>query len=141
MKYGKEIVLLALAAFAALAGAAMGEDYAFRAHMWVLFFALAGGTLVLMGNVSWAPATSPASIPLRSDEDERYLDGPIRYGAIATVFWAGVGLLVGVIVAVQLAFPQFNFEPWFTFGRVRPLHTSAVIFRSEERRVGKGCIA
>src|SRR5690606_4855321 len=128
MKYGKEIVLLAVAAFAALAGAALGEDYAFRAHMWVLFFALTGGTLVLLQNVSWAPASAAATIPLRSDGTERYMDGPIRYGVIATVFWAVIGLLVGVVVALQLAFPQLNVEPWLTFGRVRPLHTSAVVF-------------
>jgi cytochrome c oxidase cbb3-type subunit I len=57
-----------------------------------------------------------------------YMDGPIRYGVIATMFWAIVGLLVGVVIAAQLAWPQLNLEPWFTFGRVRPLHTSAVIF-------------
>lgn len=127
MKYGKEIVLLPLAAFAALAGAALGADSAFRAHMWVLFFALAGGTIVLMRNISWAESNA-AAIPLRSDEAETYMDGPIRYGAIATVFWAVVGLAVGVFVALQLAYPQLNFEPFLTFGRLRPLHTSAVIF-------------
>ena len=56
------------------------------------------------------------------------MDEPIRYGAIATMFWGVVGLLVGVVVALQLAFPDLNIEPWFNFGRMRPLHTSAVIF-------------
>jgi cytochrome c oxidase cbb3-type subunit 1 len=36
--------------------------------------------------------------------------------------------LVGVVVAFQLAYPDLNIEPWFNFGRMRPLHTSAVIF-------------
>jgi hypothetical protein len=39
-----------------------------------------------------------------------------------------VGFLVGVVIALQLAFPDVNFEPWLNFGRMRPLHTSAVIF-------------
>jgi cytochrome c oxidase cbb3-type subunit 1 len=52
----------------------------------------------------------------------------IRWGVIATVFWGVAGFLVGVVIAFQLAYPQINLEPWFNFGRMRPLHTSAVIF-------------
>ncbi|MFT3682165.1 MAG: cytochrome-c oxidase, cbb3-type subunit I [Ferruginibacter sp.] len=49
--------------------------------------------------------------------------------AIATVFWGAVGMLVGVLIAFQLAFPVLNFNlPFTTFGRLRPLHTNAVIF-------------
>ncbi|MGC4234843.1 MAG: cbb3-type cytochrome c oxidase subunit I, partial [Niabella sp.] len=49
--------------------------------------------------------------------------------AIATVTWGVVGMLVGVLAAFQLAFPVLNFGLEFTtFGRVRPLHTNAVIF-------------
>ncbi len=52
-----------------------------------------------------------------------------RNFAIATVVWGAVGMLVGVIAAFQLAFPALNFGLSFTtFGRVRPLHTNAVIF-------------
>ena len=58
----------------------------------------------------------------------RYDDDPVRWGVLATMFWALVGLLAGVFIASQLAFPQLNIEPYFNFGRVRPLHTSAVIF-------------
>ena len=47
---------------------------------------------------------------------------------IATMFWGLAGLLAGVFIAAQLAFPQLNFEPYLNFGRLRPLHTSAVIF-------------
>src|SRR5690606_17306946 len=57
-----------------------------------------------------------------------YLDGVVRYGAIATMFWGVVGFLVGVVVALQLAWPDLNIAPWFNFGRMRPLHTSAVVF-------------
>ena len=58
----------------------------------------------------------------------RYDDDPIRWGVLATMMWALVGLLAGVFIASQLAFPQLNIEPYFNFGRVRPLHTSSVIF-------------
>ncbi len=61
-------------------------------------------------------------------DDTGYMDEPIRYGVIATVFWGVVGLLVGVVVALQLAFPDLAIGPWFNFGRMRPLHTSAVVF-------------
>ena len=59
------------------------------------------------------------------------MDGPIRYGVIATAFWGVVGFLAGTYIAFQLAFPALNIEwaqPYANFGRLRPLHTSAVIF-------------
>lgn len=60
---------------------------------------------------------------------ESYVDGPIRAMAVATLFWGIVGFLVGVVVASQLAFPLLNLDlEWTTFGRLRPVHTSAVIF-------------
>ncbi len=53
----------------------------------------------------------------------------VRQFAIMTVVWGVVGMLVGVIIAAQLAFPALNFDvPWLTYGRLRPLHTNAVIF-------------
>ena len=49
--------------------------------------------------------------------------------AFATVLWGAVGMLVGVIAAFQLAFPVLNFNlSYTTFGRIRPIHTNAVIF-------------
>ena len=55
----------------------------------------------------------------------------VRQFAIMTVVWGIVGMLVGVIVAAQLFAPALdlsNIGPWFHFGRLRPLHTNAVIF-------------
>ena len=49
------------------------------------------------------------------------------FGA-ASFIWGLVGMLVGIIMAIQLVYPSFNLGPWFTFGRLRPLHTNAVIF-------------
>ena len=57
------------------------------------------------------------------------VEGPIRAVVIATVFWGVVGFLVGVLIASELAWPLLNLDlEWTTFGRLRPLHTSAVIF-------------
>ena len=58
-----------------------------------------------------------------------YVEGPIRAFAIATAFWGVVGFLVGVVIALQLAFPLLNLDlEWTSFGRLRPVHTSAMIF-------------
>ncbi len=74
-----------------------------------------------------------AVIRRRDDADLRdqtkYFDGPIKVATIAAVFWGIAGFLVGDVIAWQLAFPVLNFDlPWTNFGRLRPLHTSAVIF-------------
>jgi cytochrome c oxidase cbb3-type subunit I len=128
MKYPVETIAVSLAALLALLGAAFARDDVFQTHMWVAFFALSLGAVMLLRQTSYAAATAPANIPLRDNGDTAYMDGPIRYGVIATMFWAIVGLLVGVAIAAQLAWPELNFEPWFNFGRMRPLHTSAVVF-------------
>ncbi len=53
----------------------------------------------------------------------------VRQFAIMTVFWGVVGMFLGVFIAAQLAWPSLNFDlPWLSFGRLRPLHTNAVIF-------------
>ncbi len=54
----------------------------------------------------------------------------VRKFSLMTVVWGVVGMLVGVIIACQLAFPSVFYTdlPWLTFGRLRPLHTNAVIF-------------
>jgi len=53
----------------------------------------------------------------------------VKQFAIATVVWGVVGMLVGVIIAAQLAWPALNLDvAWLSYGRLRPLHTNAVIF-------------
>ncbi len=53
----------------------------------------------------------------------------VRQFAVMTVVWGIVGMLVGVLIAAQLAWPALNLDlPWTSFGRLRPLHTNAVIF-------------
>jgi len=58
-----------------------------------------------------------------------YNERVIRLFVIATIFWGVAAFLVGVYIALELAFPVLNLDlPWTTFGRLRPLHTSAAIF-------------
>jgi len=58
-----------------------------------------------------------------------YNDAVVRQFAVMTVVWGVVGMLVGVLLAAQLMWPALNFDvPWLTYGRLRPLHTNAVIF-------------
>ncbi len=62
-------------------------------------------------------------------ETVSYDDKIVRLFIIATILWGVIGMLVGVVIASQLTFPILNFDlPWLTFGRLRPLHTNAVIF-------------
>src|SRR5438477_8509438 len=58
-----------------------------------------------------------------------YTDESVRGFALAAVLWGVVGMLVGVVIAAQLAFPDLTYGiPWLSYGRLRPLHTNAVIF-------------
>jgi cytochrome c oxidase cbb3-type subunit I len=58
-----------------------------------------------------------------------YEDDVVRWFALAAVLWGVVGMLVGVVIAAQLAWPELNLGiPWLSYGRLRPLHTNAVIF-------------
>jgi cytochrome c oxidase cbb3-type subunit I/II len=61
-------------------------------------------------------------------ETLRYDDATVRRFVTATIVWGAVGMLVGLWIALQLALPALNVAPYFTFGRLRPLHTNAVIF-------------
>ncbi|WP_416243038.1 cytochrome-c oxidase, cbb3-type subunit I [Azospira sp. APE16] len=63
-----------------------------------------------------------------SETQSTYNYKVVRQFAIMTVVWGIVGMLVGVIIAAQLVWPELNLGPWLTYGRLRPLHTNAVIF-------------
>jgi cytochrome c oxidase cbb3-type subunit 1 len=59
----------------------------------------------------------------------RYNYKVVRQFAVMSVVWGVVGMLVGVVIAAQLMWPEVNFGiPWLSYGRLRPLHTNAVIF-------------
>ncbi|MEL6283559.1 MAG: cbb3-type cytochrome c oxidase subunit I, partial [Pseudomonadota bacterium] len=112
-----EMLLLSAGSFIALYAASQARDDVYFVHM--LIFAAAGLFFI------WRALSVEREVPTEAS----YMDGVVRAGVIATVFWGVVGFLVGLVIALQLAYPQLNFDlPWTTFGRLRPLHTSAVIF-------------
>jgi len=115
-----------LCAFVGLIMASRGVDDVFQSHGWLLFAAAvaAGFAAIRWGGDLYAEAR-------KSDAEgsPNYDVAIIRAGVIASVFWGVVGFLVGLVLALQLAYPALNPDlPWFNFGRLRPLHTSAVIF-------------
>ncbi|MBE2275645.1 MAG: cytochrome-c oxidase, cbb3-type subunit I [Rhodobacteraceae bacterium] len=118
--YVKLIVLGAIAVGAAIA-ANYGHDLAYTVNAIEVMLAAAIAFVVVLRGVGEPKVVNQGE----------YLDGVIRAGVIATTFWAVVGFLAGVFIASQLAFPWLNFEflqGIGNFGRLRPLHTSAVIF-------------
>jgi cytochrome c oxidase cbb3-type subunit 1 len=119
-----EAILVGLAALAAMFAAAFSQDNLFQTHITILCLILAASTIVLLRRVEFAAPGK--TLPER--DTSGYMDDVIRYGVIATVFWGIVGFLVGVAIAAQLAWPELNLQPYFNFGRLRPIHTSAVIF-------------
>lgn len=60
--------------------------------------------------------------------EEKYNYDVVRLFTLATIFWGIVGFAAGIFIALQMVFPGLNIEPYLSFGRLRPVHTSAVIF-------------
>ncbi len=115
-------LFVGVGAILALLATGLTEDAAFRLHGYILLAA----SVAALG----AMTVGVTSGRFRSDET-KYADGVIRAGVIATMFWAVVGMAVGVLAASQLAWPNLLYFPehgWLNFGRIRPLHTSGVIF-------------
>ncbi len=119
--YLKLIVLGVLTIFFMIA-ANFARDLAYQVHA-VILMLVTGGLFLFTLRQTDEP--QPAAVT------GEYFDSVIRAGVIATAFWGVVGFLVGTFIAFQLAFPVLNFdwsEGFANFGRLRPLHTSAVIF-------------
>ncbi|HQS95643.1 MAG: cytochrome-c oxidase, cbb3-type subunit I [Novosphingobium sp. 17-62-19] len=106
----------------AVVACAAAVDTGFAIHMFIVALACIIGLIVTLRGVDLSKA-------ILAPDQGRYDDDPIRWGVITTVFWGMAGFLAGLFIALQLALPVLNlgFE-WTAFGRVRPLHTSAVIF-------------
>ncbi|WP_041409391.1 cytochrome-c oxidase, cbb3-type subunit I [Sinorhizobium fredii] len=86
----------------------------------VLLYSLA--LLYLIMSTSFGPAPDPSRV-------SRYYDDPIKVGVAFTLFWAIFGMFFGLWAAAQLAWPSLNFDTaWASFGRIRPAHTTGVIF-------------
>ncbi|GLV27257.1 cytochrome-c oxidase, cbb3-type subunit I [Sphingobium sp. Cam5-1] len=114
-------------AVVALLAALMAVDSGFAVHMGI---ACAAALLMVVVTIGGADYAGIARGLLKMPADQgKYDDDPIRWGVIATVFWGLAGFLAGLYIALQLAFPALNLGIEYTsFGRLRPLHTSAVIF-------------
>ena len=90
--------------------------------------------MFLAATIVWLVATGmwAGKLGTRDPFDEtKYEDTLVKMGVFASMFWAIAGFLVGILIACQLTWPNlFYFEEWgwTNFGRLRPLHTSAVIF-------------
>jgi cytochrome c oxidase cbb3-type subunit I len=116
--------VLALLAFLAALGAV---DSGFAVHMGIICAAALTAAVLTMRHADYE-AIARGLLKMPADPG-KYDDDPIRWGVIATVFWGLAGFLAGLYIALQLAFPALNLGLEYTsFGRLRPLHTSAVIF-------------
>ncbi|MGE8133573.1 cytochrome-c oxidase, cbb3-type subunit I [Novosphingobium subterraneum] len=111
-----------VALFIAVAACAAAVDTGFAIHMGIVALACIIGLIVTLRGVDLSKA-------ILAPDQGRYDDDVIRWGVIATVFWGMAGFLAGLYIALQLALPVLNLGlEWTAFGRLRPLHTSAVIF-------------
>ena len=98
--------------------------YAFHAALFAL-----GSLGAVVAIVLRFRARDAAPPPLLINGRPNYNYGPIKFTSIAALFWGVAGFLVGLYLALELAYPALNLDlPWINFGRLRPLHTSAVIF-------------
>ena len=114
----------ALLAFVSLFVASRAVDVGMAIHFGVFAAAF---VLAMLAIVFWT-TNADAGQPF---DQSRYDDGISKAGIFASMFWGIAGLLVGVVIALQLTWPNlFYFDQlgWTNFGRLRPLHTSAVIF-------------
>ncbi|MBF9046011.1 cytochrome-c oxidase, cbb3-type subunit I [Rhodobacterales bacterium LSUCC0031] len=117
-----KLLILGLVAVCAAIAANYARDVAYLVHALLIMGAAAITFVIVLRQ------TDEAKQAVLANE---YMDGPVKAAAIATAFWGVVGFLAGTFIAFQLAYPALNFhwaDGYLNFGRLRPLHTSAVIF-------------
>ncbi|GLR88962.1 cytochrome-c oxidase, cbb3-type subunit I [Bradyrhizobium iriomotense] len=118
--------VFAVTAFLCVIAAAKALDAPFAFHAALSAAASIAAVFVIINRYFERPAALP---PAEINGRPNYNMGPIKFSAFMAMFWGIAGFLVGLIIASQLAWPALNFDlPWTSFGRLRPLHTSAVIF-------------
>ena len=118
-----KLIVMGLITLLAMIAANYGRDVAYQAQAVVVMLFAAVAFIITLRNTD-----EPVPVSVR---EQSYFDDVVRYGVIATAFWGVVGFLMGTFIAFQLAFPELNFawaDGLANFGRLRPLHTSAVIF-------------
>jgi cytochrome c oxidase cbb3-type subunit 1 len=117
--------LLAVAVFLCIVATAKAEDSAFAFHAALSAAASLAGVFAILNRYYDRKELAPQEIFGRPN----YSYGPIKFASFMAVCWGIAGFTVGLLIACQLAWPILNFDlPWTSFGRLRPLHTSAVIF-------------
>ncbi|MFZ1989229.1 MAG: cytochrome-c oxidase, cbb3-type subunit I [Alphaproteobacteria bacterium] len=115
--------VLGIATLVLIIAIARSTDALFRIQMWTFVAGFLVGAFLLVKQIGDSYSHSVTQ--------SRYQDNVIKAGVIASMFWAIAGFSAGLVIALQLAYPNlFYFPdlPWTNFGRLRPLHTSAVIF-------------
>lgn len=94
-------------------------------------FRFSGYIFIAAGVLACSAMTVGLSSGRFRSDPTRYADGVVKAGVIATMVWGVAGMAAGVLAASQLAWPSVFYFPdagWLNFGRIRPLHTSGVIF-------------
>ena len=115
------LVILIVGAVVGLAMAVAGAGEAFGAHGFLVLLFSAGLFFAVLSKLD-APGPAP-------DARRNYYDEPTKVGIILALVWAVVGMSLGLWVAYLLAWPDLTFDaPWASFGRLRPAHTTGVIF-------------
>ena len=115
------LLIAAAVAICGLAMAAVGRNDPIGIHggVVVIFAVLCAFAIIAQ---FYAPEPSESRL-------ENYYDDPTKVGIILAMGWAVIGLFVGDWVAWLLVYPEMTFDaPWASFGRIRPVHTTGVIF-------------
>ncbi|MBR1217775.1 cytochrome-c oxidase, cbb3-type subunit I [Bradyrhizobium sp. U87765 SZCCT0131] len=120
------VLILAPAVLLCIFAASRAQDVAFTFHASVAALASLLAVVAIFYRYAERPAGPP---PQEINGRPNYNLGPIKFASVMAMFWGVAGFTVGLVIALQLAYPVLNLDlPWTTFGRLRPLHTSAVIF-------------
>jgi len=118
-------VLIALALASAIFEVAKSPEQVMVIQAWTFIACMGSAAIFFMRRYG-------AGLP--KDEISGYATDVVKFGVIAAMFWGIAGMLVGLICALQLAFPKIMYAgflsdfQWINFGRLRPLHTSGVVF-------------
>jgi len=117
----KAMMITGFGVLVGLLMAIVGRNDPMGAHGWIILFFF-GVLFFVVGNALYAQEPT-------EDRGASYYDDPTKVGIILALLWAVVGMSMGVWVASQLAWPDLRFDAaWSSFGRLRPVHTSGVIF-------------
>jgi cytochrome c oxidase cbb3-type subunit I len=128
MTFGEGGLAAAMTALAfvsiVIAAKAYTPEYAFHAYLFAA--ASVASVFVIINRYFERGAEAP---PLEIDGKPNYNMGPVKVATLLAVFWGITGMTAGLWIALELAYPALNFGlAYISFGRLRPLHTSAVIF-------------